>query len=291
MRPIFHSGLSVTSNLPFRLECRLVKESDLLAADGRTLHAYDTEQGDLVVFWHHGTPNIGLPPEPLFEPGLRWVSYDRPRYGGSSAHPGRDIASSAADVEAVADALGIGSFVLLGHSGGGAHALACAALLPERVRAVASISAMAPYGADGLDWFAGMGPASEKTLRASASGRAAREAVVEGEPDFVPADWAALDGTWSWFGQVVGPALAGDPAAPVDDDLAYVTPWGVDPASVTAKTLIMHGTDDRVIPAAHAEWLARHIPGAELRLAPGEGHISVLHHAREAVAWLRLNSG
>lgn len=268
-----------------------MKESDLRLADGRTLHTYDTEQGDLVVFWHHGTPNTGLPPEPLFEPGLRWVSYDRPRYGGSSARPDRDIASAAADVEAVADALGIESFALLGHSGGGAHALACAASLPGRVRAVASISAMAPFGSGELDWFAGMGPTSEKTLRAAAKGRAAREAVEPGEPDFVPADWAALDGTWSWFGKVVRPALAGDPLAPVDDDLAYVTPWGVDPATISTKTLVMHGCDDRVIPSPHGEWLARHIPGAELLLVPGEGHISVLNHAGKALAWLRLNSG
>ena len=268
-----------------------MKETDVQLADGRLSHTYDTELGDLVVFWHHGTPNIGLPPEPLFEPGLRWVSYDRPRYGGSSARPGRDIASAAADVEAVADALGAETFALLGHSGGGAHALACAALLPGRVRAVASISAMAPFDAAGLDWFAGMGPNSEKTLRAAATGRAAREAVEPGDPDFTPADWAALDGTWSWFGKVVRPALDGDPLAPVDDDLAYVGPWGFDPATLTAKTLVMHGADDRMIPAAHGEWLARHIPGAELRLVPGEGHISVLNHAQQALAWLRLNSG
>ena len=267
-----------------------MKETDLRLADGRVLHTYDTEQGDLVVFWHHGTPNTGLPPEPLFEPGLRWVSYDRPRYGGSSPAPDRDIASAAADAEAVADALGVGTFALLGHSGGGAHALACAALLPDRVRAVATISSMAPFDTPGLDWFAGMGPNSATTLRAAAAGRAAREAVEGGDPDFTAADWAALDGAWSWFGKVVGPALAGDPSAPVDDDLAYVRPWGFDPATITAKALVVHGAEDRMIPAAHGEWLARHIPGAELRLVPGEGHISVLNHAQQAVAWLRRYS-
>ncbi|MFC4855017.1 alpha/beta fold hydrolase [Actinophytocola glycyrrhizae] len=268
-----------------------MKETDLRVAGGRTLHTYDTGQGDLVVFWHHGTPNTGLPPEPLFEPGLRWVSYDRPRYGGSSARPGRDIASAAEDAEVVADALGVDTFALLGHSGGGPHALACAALLPGRVRAVAAISCLAPFGAAGLDWFAGMGPNSAATLRAAATGRAAREQVEPGDPDFTPADWAALAGTWSWFGEVVGPALAGDRHAPVDDDLAYAGPWGFGPAAITAKTLLMHGRDDIMVPAAHSEWLARHIPGAELRLVPGEGHISVLDHARQALAWLRLSSG
>ena len=92
----------------------------------------------LTVVWHHGTPNVGTPPEPLLpasaERGIRWVSYDRPGYGGSTPHPGRDIASAAADVEAIADALGIDRFAVLGHSGGGPHALACAALLGDRVR-------------------------------------------------------------------------------------------------------------------------------------------------------------
>lgn len=264
-------------------------ETDLLLADGRMLHAYDTGHGDLVVFWHHGTPNIGLPPEPLFEPGLRWVSYDRPRYGGSSARPDRDIASAAADAEAVADALGIGTFALLGHSGGGPHALACAALLPGRVRAVAAISCPAPFEAAGLDWFAGMGPNSAATLRAASSGRTARENAEPGDPDFTPADWAALEGTWSWFGKVVGPALAGDPSAQVDDDLAYVSPWGFDPATLTVPVLLMHGAEDRMIPSSHSQWLADHIPGAELRVVPGAGHLSVLDHAGQAVEWLRLN--
>ena len=82
-----------------------VRETDLELGDGRTLHAYDTgaDDGDgrLAVFWHHGTPNIGAPPEPLFptaeELGIRWVSYDRPGYGGSTPSPGRDVASAASD--------------------------------------------------------------------------------------------------------------------------------------------------------------------------------------------------
>jgi pimeloyl-ACP methyl ester carboxylesterase len=129
----------------------MVTEADLELSDGRTLHYYDThEDGSdarVAVFWHHGTPNVGSPPEPLFpaaaENGLRWVSYDRPAYGGSSPNPGRNIASAAADVAAIADALGIGRFAVLGHSGGGPHALACGALSPERVMAVVSLSAPA----------------------------------------------------------------------------------------------------------------------------------------------------
>jgi pimeloyl-ACP methyl ester carboxylesterase len=160
----------------------MVAELDIETSDGRTLHACDSCGGELTVMWHHGTPNIGAPPEPLFAVadrlGVRFVSYDRPGYGGSTPRPGR----------------------VLGHSGGGSYALACAALLPNRVRAAVSISGLAPFTADGLDWFAGMVPGSEASLRAAAAGRAAKEAhaAAKSEPDFLPADWAALDGEWGW---------------------------------------------------------------------------------------------
>jgi len=138
-----------------------VKELDLTLGDERTLHVYDTvpegSPGHLAIIWHHGTPNIGAPPEPLFaaadRSGIRWVSYDRPGYGGSASHPGRDVASAAADVSDIADTLGLSRFAVMGHSGGGPHALACGGLLPERVIGVVSGSGLAPAGAEGLDWF------------------------------------------------------------------------------------------------------------------------------------------
>jgi pimeloyl-ACP methyl ester carboxylesterase len=263
-----------------------VTEVDVPTSDGRKLHAYDTGGAGLVVMWHHGTPNIGTPPAPLFTPGVRWIAYDRPNYGGSTALPGRRIGSAAADAAVVADALGVDRFAVLGHSGGGPHALACAALLPERVTAAVSISGMAPFDAPGLDWFAGMGPMSEKTLRAAAASRAARAAIEGGEPDFLPADWAALEGAWGWFGSVVAPAVAGGPAAAIDDDMCYVTPWGFDPADVRAPTLVLHGEGDLVIPATHGAWLAGRLPSAELRVVPGAGHISVMAAAGDAVNWL-----
>jgi len=144
-----------------------VNESDLELSDGRRLHVYDTRAGGddtrLTVFWQHGTANLGEPPEPLLpsaaQRGIRWVSHDRPGYGGSTPHPGRDVASAAADAATIADALGIGQFAVMGHSGGGPYALAFAALLPERVLGVACISGLAPFGAEGLDWFAGMASA------------------------------------------------------------------------------------------------------------------------------------
>jgi pimeloyl-ACP methyl ester carboxylesterase len=271
----------------------MINEFDVKAGDGRTLRAYSWGDGDRAVMWHHGTPNIGTPPRPLFAAaerlGIRFLSYDRPGYGGSTPLPGRDIGSAAADAAAIADAAGVADFAVYGHSGGGPHALACAALLPERVTAAVSISGLAPFDAAGLDWFAGLGPAGEASLRAAAAGRAAKEAhaATSSEPDFLPADWAALEGEWGWFGSVVEPAVAGGPAPLIDDDLAYVSPWGFDPAVITAPVLLVHGGADRCVPCVHSEWLSRHISGAELRIAPDEGHISVLPgSAVEALEWL-----
>jgi pimeloyl-ACP methyl ester carboxylesterase len=281
----------------------VVTETDLELGDGRTLHAYDTgadvADEPLAVFWHHGSPNIGAPPEPLFAAadrlGIRWVSYDRPGYGGSTPRPDRNVASAADDASAVADALGIDRFAVMGHSGGGSHALACAALLPERVLGVVSVSGMAPFGAEGLDWFEGLGPAGVAELRAAAAGRAALEkhlAETDDEPEFTSEDEAALAGEWSWFIDVVRPAIAGGMGGFIDDDLAGVGEWGFDLADIVAPALFVHGVRDRVVPASHGEWLARHCPSAELRLYPEDGHISVLNSgAAAAMGWLREHAG
>lgn len=277
----------------------MVTEFDLELGDGRTLHAYDTGAADaagrLAVFWHHGTPNIGTPPEPLFPAaaglGIRWVSYDRPGYGGSTPHRGRDVASAAADVASIADGLGIDRFAVMGHSGGGPHALACGALLPERVLAVVSVAGTAPFDAKGMDWFAGMAASGVASLRAAAEGRGAKERYeasgIEYDPEFTPADQAALAGEWSWLNRVVGAAVAAGPGGLVDDDLAYVTPWGFDPAQIVAPLLFLHGGRDRLVPSSHSEWLARRCPSAELWRRPNDGHISVLNSAPAAMEWLR----
>ncbi|TDD33751.1 alpha/beta fold hydrolase [Actinomadura sp. KC06] len=277
-----------------------VAEFDLKVDGGRTLHVYDTGgAGRLPVFWHHGTPNIGAPPRPLFpaaaRQAIRWVSHDRPGYGGSSPLPGRDVASSATDVSAVADALGIDRFAVMGHSGGGPHALACGALLSDRVLAVVSVAALAPFDAEGLDWFAGMGASSEASLRAAVTGRAAKEdyeASAEHDPDmFTPADHAALADEWSWFEDVVGPAVENGTGGLVDDDLAYVAPWGFAPSRITAPLLVLHGEQDRIVPASHARWLARHCSSADLRLSADDGHISILNSAPSTLTWLRTHAG
>src|SRR5918999_494757 len=106
-------------------------------------------------------------------------------------------------------------------------------------------------GADGLDWFAGMADSGAAALRAAAEGRAAKESYeasgAEFDPEmFTPEDHAALSGAWSWLLEVVKPAVAAGPGGLIDDDLAYVAPWGFDPALVVAPTLFLHGGRDRV---------------------------------------------
>lgn len=275
--------------------------ANLELRDGRTVRYYDTGQRDdqrLVVFWHHGTPNIGTPPEPLFpiseRLGIRWLSLDRPGYGDSTPVPGLSVGSVADDVARVADALDIDAFAVMGHSGGSSHALACAARLPDRVTAVVSMSALAPYGSSGLDWFAGMYPGGEAGLRTATEGRDAKEryeATAEYDPEmFTTEDHASLNGAWSWLNSVVEPALESGPGGLIDDDLAYVTPWDADPATIAVPTLIVHGGHDRIVPSAHGEWLASRIPGAELWLVPEAGHLSVLDTGERALAWLQQHT-
>jgi pimeloyl-ACP methyl ester carboxylesterase len=275
-----------------------VRQLDVALGPGATLRAYDTGGVDrLAVVWHHGTPNVGAPPTPLFAPadrlGLRWVSYDRPGYGGSSAAPGRTVGDAATWMSTVLDALDIERCVAMGHSGGGSHALAAAALLGPRCAAVVSVAGLAPFAARDLDWFAGMAPSGQASLRAAAAGRAAKEAqaaAADGPDDaFTDTDVAALRGEWGWLGSVVGPAVAGGPGGLIDDDLAYVAPWGCDPADIAGPVLLLHGARDAVVPVAHGRWLAGRIAGAELRVTPDDGHLSVLGGAEAALAWIRAN--
>ncbi|MCC9305840.1 alpha/beta hydrolase [Kitasatospora sp. RB6PN24] len=284
----------------------MTTELDIRLTDGRTLHVYDwspegaTGRGvePLPVLWHHGTPGLGLPPQPLFaaarRQAIRWISYDRPGYGGSTPAAGRDLAAAAADTAAVADALGLPRFGALGVSGGASHALACAALLPERVVGVVSVAGLAPYGAPGLDWFAGMYPGGKAELRAAVAERAqlaAELASSEFDPEmFTERDHAALQGEWSWLADTARLGTASGLDGMLDDDLAYVAPWGFDPGRITVPVLILHGGADRVVPAGHGEWLARAIPGAELRRHPADGHLSILNAAACALPWLRVRA-
>lgn len=265
----------------------------LTLPDGRTLQVHDSA-GDArngTALWHHGTPQTGALLEPVLKAatarGLRLVSYGRPGFGGSTPLPDRDVASAAADVAAIAEKLGIDDFATLGASGGGPHALACAALLPARVWGVAVFASLAPIDDD--DWFAGM--AGEGAgLRAARAGRAARElyaATAVWDPTtFTADDELALEQEWSSLGDDVGRAAAFGDGGEIADDLAFVAPWGCDLAAVRAPVLVAQGGGDRVVPAAHAQRLVQQLPDAELWMRPRDSHISILRTLPLAFDWL-----
>ncbi|PSL37169.1 pimeloyl-ACP methyl ester carboxylesterase [Labedella gwakjiensis] len=283
----------------------MTTSTDVRTRDGRVLRAHDggdalTADPVVTVLWHHGSPQTGAPLAPVLDAavsrGIRLLSYGRPSYGGSTPNPGRDVASAAADVAAIADALDVGRFAVVGASGGGPHALACAALLPSRVTAVVALAGIAPFDADGLDWYAGM--ADTGAVRAAAEGgRGAREAfeeTAEFEPSsFNDADYAALDARWSALGADVGVAAAQGPAGLgglVDDDVAFTTPWGFDVSDIRVPTLVVQGGDDRVVPLAHGRWLADHLPNGEAWWRHHDGHIGVLDAIPAAFDWILENA-
>jgi pimeloyl-ACP methyl ester carboxylesterase len=266
--------------------------------DGRALECAvaGPEDGFPLVF-HYGTPSGPVQFAPIVDAaarrGLRTVVYARPGYGGSTPRPGRTVADATADTAAVLDALGADTFVTVGWSGGGPHALACAALLPDRCLAVASLAGVAPYGAAGLDWQAGMGTENVEEFAAAAAGEAALSRFLA-EPAKVLAtvtaddlagalgdlvsdvDRAQLTGEFAPFlAESFRAAVSTGIAGWRDDDLAFVRDWGF-PLGASCPIAIWQGGQDRMVPYAHGEWLADHIPDAHAHLLPEEGHLSLV---------------
>ena len=268
------------------------------APDGRQLEVVSDgpEDGRCFLF-HSGTPSAAgaYPPlvDELARRNLRFVTFSRAGYAGSSAMPGRSVGDVATDVQAILDALKIGSFFCAGQSGGGPHALACAALLPDRVIATATLAGVAPWPAEGIDWFSGMGPENLAEFGATIKGRDALEPYLEREAatvrDVKPAgvvasfgglvsdvDKAALTGGYAEFMAVsLRRSVSSGIAGWRDDDLAFATPWGFDLASIETPVAIWQGGEDRMVPMQHGAWLAAHVAGAEQHLLPDEGHLSL----------------
>jgi pimeloyl-ACP methyl ester carboxylesterase len=251
--------------------------------------------GGLPLVIHEGTP-IGLvlyPPrvQAAQDRNLRVILTARPGYERSTPRPGRRVVDVAADIAAVLDELGLDTFVTAGWSGGGPHALACAAALPGRCLAAASVAGVAPYGADGLDWPAGMGPENIAEFNSAVQGpaaltelldaEAARLAAVTGEQVAASlgaiisaADNAALTGE---FADYIAAGLRAGVSTGIagwrDDDLAFVQDWGfrIEDARVT----VWQGGQDLMVPFAHGQWLAANVPGARAHLLPGDGHLTL----------------
>lgn len=276
-----------------------------LEIPGGTLRWYDTgvpeeTLGDAPVtaMWHHGTPSTGEPPEPLLEAsaqrGVRWLGFDRPGYGGSSAIEGRSVADAARLAALVADAAGVDSFIAVGHSGGGPHALACGALLHGRARAAVAMSGFAPYRRDEA-WFAGMHAGGEAEMRAALEGPsrlATLMAAAEFDPEmFTPEDHAMLEGEWSWFNGVVSAGMAKGLDGAVADNWAFMNPWGFELGEVAAPALLVHGDQDRMVPVTHARWNAAELPRAEFWETPGDGHVSVMRVGERILDWIAASAG
>jgi pimeloyl-ACP methyl ester carboxylesterase len=242
------------------------------------------------VVWHHGSPSTSLVYEPWRQDGIRLVGFDRSGYGRSPRRPGRSVADVVDEVVALVDSLGIDRFATWGISGGGPHALATAALLPDRVVACAAIGSPAPFDAEGLDWFAGFGEGNVVEFGAALEGEATLRPLLEREhaereaagPDAVReglrsllsgVDAEALDGPLVDYLYEMTAATGVD--GWVDDDLAFVRPWGFDLASIAVPVLVRHGEQDRFVPPEHARRLAAAIPGAELQLTPDDGHLTL----------------
>ncbi|MFC8732111.1 alpha/beta fold hydrolase [Luteimicrobium sp. NPDC057192] len=269
--------------------------SEVVTLDQRVLAVHDTGavggSAGPVLVWHHGSPATGALLAPVVDAatvrGVRVVSYARPGYGGSTAAPGRDVASAATDVVQVLDVLGVGRAYALGFSGGGPHALACAALLGDRVPAVAAVASLAPF-TDDAPWWEGM--VAPGALHAAVRGRETRAAYALNETFdrsvFVDDDWAALRGPWAALGDDAARAEAAGPDGLVDDDVAYVSPWGLDLGTVTQPALVVQGGRDRVVPVTHGTALIQHLARGELWHRPHDGHVSVLAAVPLAIEWL-----
>jgi pimeloyl-ACP methyl ester carboxylesterase len=278
--------------------------------DGRTLALHEAgDPAGLAVIVHHGTPGSGLLYARWATPGIRLIAYDRAGYGHSTRNRGRDIAAVVADITAIADELGLEHFATWGISGGGPHALACAALSDDRLTAAASLAGVAPWGAEGLDWHAGMGEgniaefdlvlAGEEALRPATErdrkqmlGASVEQMAGVIESLLGDADRAALRGPLGTFMHAdVSHGLASGADGWIDDDLAFVQPWGFELGAITRPVLIVQGGDDRFVPRSHGEWLAQHLPGAEAWIDDENGHLTLLEHrVPEVHEWLLSHS-
>ena len=277
----------------------------IAAAGGRALDVLvaGAQTGPALVL-HHGTPSDAT----LWDGwddiararGLRLVAISRPGYATSTRRSGRRIADVVDDVETALQHFESPWFVTAGWSGGGPHALACAARLPS-CRAAATLGGVGAYGVADLDFLNGMGPENHAEFGAALQGeRVLREWLAENAEamrsvtgselaaafgGLVPqADKDVLNGGLAErMAATMRRALANGFDGWIDDDLAFIQPWGFELSTIAVPVAVWQGDLDLMVPFAHGEWLRRHLPHATPHPAPGHGHISLMVAYRDAI--------
>jgi pimeloyl-ACP methyl ester carboxylesterase len=276
--------------------------------DGRTV-AY-AEGGDPTgrpLFSLHGTPGCRLSrhPDPRLwaDLGLRVITLDRPGYGRSTPLPGRRVAHAPGDVGAVADALGLERFLVIGGSGGGPHALACAAGLGDRVAACAAVACAAPLNADEVDGLIGLNQESYRVFDAQGR-RGMAEFLADLRRAILADPGGAMSGNLAdaprpdveWYGRPEVQALQRESLLEalrpgvqgwIDDTVSlFHDDWGIDLADTPCPVRFWHGDDDRNGPLAAVERLATTIPEARVRIWRGQGHSAPARHMTDVLTEL-----
>ena len=273
---------------------------ELTAPDGRVLRhcGYGPPDGQPVVSLA-GTPGTRWERPDVVsafeQAGLRVVAPERPGYGGATRQPGRSVADVAADVRLIADALGWPRFAVTGFSGGGPHALACAALLAGRITCCAVVASPAPADASGVDFFAEPTPGAATDFRLARRGEQALRPYLETRARDAMARLEADPE------QASGPGVSAAPDSGrltrlramflggldgwLDDDIALVRPWGFDLARITGPIALWHGARDTRVPRAHTDWLLARLPTARSYQHPG-GHDPDDASYRRILGWI-----
>jgi pimeloyl-ACP methyl ester carboxylesterase len=272
--------------------------------DGRELAWLEAgRQRGRPVFAFHGTPGsrrqVSFDEKPIVAAGVRMIAPDRPGYGLSSFHPGRSLAGWAADVSALADHLKLDSFAVIGVSGGGPHAAACARMLPERVTAAGIVSGVGPMSDPefdvgmegfnrGLTFLARQSPLTlvpmfwfqeffvrrwpEAALRAASKRFPAADVALLERPDVRAA-----------FIDDARRSSATAAQAAAQDFVLFARDWGFRLQDVTVSCHFWHGDADTNVPIGHGRFMAARVPGAVFHECPGEGHLLLVDHLEEVL--------
>lgn len=289
-----------------------------MTRDGRTLaFALWGDPDGFPVLGNHGCPGSRFdrwPDEALYSRlGIFLVTHDRAGYALSSRRRGRQVVDEVDDLVVLADHLGVERFGVTGASGGGPHALACAARVPQRVVGAVASVCIAPIGDGGMEydaWLDGMDPENVEFSKLEVAGdepalteklEALREHVassIESDPramldafELSESDWTAtaIPETAQVATESGREWTRGNVGGWVDDSLALARPWGFDLMQIEVPVLLRFGLTDVLVPPGHGHWLAATIPGCEVRIEDEAGHFAQdpARRVAESLEWLR----